>query len=650
MNHFKGRAFQVVLIAITCLVFYGNTLQNDYAFDDSVVITENEFTLKGLSGIPEIFGNNTFRGSYGNNPTVARYRPLSVATFAVEYQFLGLNPAFSHFVNVLLLILTSLVLYTLLSKLFGGPEPKDRLLDFPLVAALLFIAHPIHTEVVANIKGRDELLMLLFALSAMMLTLQYLDTRERRSLHWSFLLFLLALLSKENAIAFLAIAPLTMYYYKPARRPVCLRALLPLAVASATFLGVMRLVLGNSGPIPPQDIITEPFAYATLSERFATALHTLGVYLRLLVFPHPLTIDYYPFHVKLADWRSLSVWSSTLAHASLFLFALLNVRRRSVIAYGILFYLFSLFVVSNLPFSIGTFMSERFMFVPSVGFVVIAAWLLTTRVFPLLKHGRLALLVLALPCLYKTYTRNQVWKTDFSLFTTDVATSQNSIKANLAAAVTFLMEAPKVYDASLAQTYRARALGHSKKAVLLYEQHVTVDCLKGTSYSHALTLLGDCYAAVGALDDALQCYKKAIRSSPDQEQLGEAVEAINSKSNDVDFKFKSYTEFVDLVPNNFMFNYRLGYIYGREKHDLTNAVHYLQRAVDIRPDEAHALEALSHAYKLSSNYAKAAFYLEKSAAANPNDPAHLRRLLAIYKLAGNEEKASEIMQRIGPVE
>jgi tetratricopeptide (TPR) repeat protein len=249
-------------------------------------------------------------------------------------------------------------------------------------------------------------------------------------------------------------------------------------------------------------------------------------------------------------------------------------------------------------------------------------------------------------CLVKTYSRNEQWRNDFTLFTADASTSSNSIKANLAASVSYLLESQKVDDSELIGVYRTRALEHSKKAVALYERHIDVDRLRGTSYGHALTLLCDCYGANGMLEDTLQCYKKAIRSVSDRDPLYETMETTISKSNDPDFKIRNYLELVALAPDNFLFNYRLGYLYGREKSDLTRSIQYLQKAVELRPKESHALEALAHAYKLSKDYDRAALYLEKAAAENADSTAHLTRLLDIYRLAGNREKEIEVVNRL----
>jgi protein O-mannosyl-transferase len=649
MGYFKNTTFRYVFLAAMCFVFYGNTIGNDYAFDDAVVITENQFTQKGLAGIPAIFANDTFRGSYDGMPTVQRYRPASLATFALEHELFGQNPHVSHFNNVVLLVWLSLVLYALLRKVFADSTGAPGGFELPFVAVLLFIAHPVHTETVANIKGRDELLALAGALSALLLLVRYIDARRRRYLLGAFLLFSLALFSKENAITFLAIAPLTVHFYKKERWTTYLTALLPLAIASAVFLGARSLALAASASaaIPSaNDILSEPFAHASTSQRVATAFHTVGRYLGLLVFPHPLTIDYYPFHVQLASWTSIGVWLSVLAVLAATVFAVRGLKRRSIVAYGILFFLITFSVVSNLPFSIGTFLSERFLFTPSLGFVLVVAWLISARM-PL-RNNRKALLVLALSlaCLVKTYGRNQVWKDDFTLFTTDVRTSANSIKGNLAASVSFLMEAQKLGDGALATRYRTSALDHAKKAVSLYQQHLDAEQLKTSSYANAVVLLGDCYGANQMADAALQTYATIFTWSTNREHLVEAIEKTLDKSGDVDFKLKSYAEFLRLDPDSFIFNYRLGYLYGKEKNDLVRSIQYLRRAVELRPTEILALEALSHAYKLSSNFDQAAFHLEKVAAMKPDDPSYARKLLALYRLAGNQVKETALLERL----
>lgn len=646
----KGERLKYVVIAIAGIICYGNAIPNGYAYDDAVVITENQFTQAGITGIPKIFSNNTFVGSYDNVPTLERYRPLSVATFAVEHQLFGQNPQMSHLNNVLLYVLTTLVLYRLLSKVFGNYGDGSGLLDWPLVATLLFAVHPIHTEVVANIKGRDEILALAGSLSGTLLVLKYLDRHEVLHLISGFGLFLMALFSKENAVTFLAVVPMTVFYYKKARGTDYLYSSLPLVAACIVFLGVRQWVLGEPRPPFPQDIITEPFFYASLSQKLATIGYTFGLYVKLLFVPYPLTIDYYPYHVRLMSWTNAAVWLSVIAYVSLAVHAVWRLRERSVVAYGILFYMMTFSVVSNVPFSIGTFMSERFMFMPSLGFVIAFAALLSHPAFPLNKHRDVMVLALALACCLVTHSRNRVWRNDFTLFTADVKTSENSIKANLAASVTLLTASNGVSDGALSREYRAEALKYARRAVAIFEANVSSVHRKGTSYDHAMTLLGDCYGAVGMLESALQCYRRILHSVSNRDALCNAIERTISRSDDVDFKIASYAEFAALVPDNFVFNYQLGLLYGKEKNELTKAVQYLDKAVELDPSHVDALRALSHAHQLAKDYERAVVYWERVVDLRPGSVPFLKQLRMLHELAGHRAQEEAVTRRIENLE
>ena len=114
----------------------------------------------------------------------------------------------------------------------------------------------------------------------------------------------------------------------------------------------------------------------TASEKFATIFYTLLKYVQLLFVPHPLTHDYYPRQIEMMTFGSPAVWLSLLLYGGMLVYALSGIRRRDPVRYGILFYLMTLSIVSNFVFPVGTFMGERFAFMPSVGFcMVLGAWL-----------------------------------------------------------------------------------------------------------------------------------------------------------------------------------------------------------------------------------------------------------------------------------
>ncbi|MEM1120739.1 MAG: tetratricopeptide repeat protein, partial [Bacteroidota bacterium] len=197
-------------------MLYAYSATFEYVLDDQIVLTNNTFTKKGFDGIYDIMTKESFVGRFGeqkNLVTGARYRPLSIVTFAMEYQFFGANSVISHSINVLLYALLGLLLFRILSLFFPLSEEKAWYFSVPFLATLLFVVHPIHTEVVANVKGRDEIMTLLGALGALYGSYKFVFTKKSVFLFFSFCTFFLALLSKENALTFLAVIPLSLYFF-----------------------------------------------------------------------------------------------------------------------------------------------------------------------------------------------------------------------------------------------------------------------------------------------------------------------------------------------------------------------------------------------------------------------------------------------------
>ena len=195
----------LLFIVILAFALYGNTIQNGYSIDDDFVTTEkNQLVKKGIRGIPEIFAT---RYSEGQGQTYG-YRPVVKISFAIEYELFGLNPHISHLINILLYALTGIFLFLLLKKILKKYNPL-----LPFIITILFIAHPIHTEVVASLKNRDEILSFLGSIIALYLFIKYTETNKIINITLGVFFYIIALLSKLSTITFLAVIPLTIYYF-----------------------------------------------------------------------------------------------------------------------------------------------------------------------------------------------------------------------------------------------------------------------------------------------------------------------------------------------------------------------------------------------------------------------------------------------------
>jgi len=376
------------IIFILAFILYANTISHDYALDDAIVITENEFTKKGFGGFKDILSTELFTGFFGKKKDLVvggRYRPLSLITFAIEYELFGLNPHISHLINILLYAFTGSILFYVLSGLLNHFPSKKWYFSLPFWITIFYIAHPVHTEVVANIKGRDEIISLLGALLTFRFLLQYLNTQKIKFTIYGFFSFFLALLSKEIAITFVVTIPLAIYFFSEQRLKNILTVTVPLILSSILYLIIRHAVLGSPTVKIADELMNNPFLYASTAEKFATIFYTWGLYLKLLFFPHPLTYDYYPFHISIINWLDLRAIISLIIYLFLGLYALFGIKKKNIISFGILFYLISFSPVSNFFFPIGVFMNERFLFVASLGFTIIVAYLFLNKLPVIIK-------------------------------------------------------------------------------------------------------------------------------------------------------------------------------------------------------------------------------------------------------------------------
>ncbi len=140
-----------ILAALIGFVLYANTFGHQYALDDYSVMKENWVVKGGLENLRKIFTTEYRYGAW-NSPG-SLYRPITLTMFAFEWQNWPDSPFVYHFINVLLFSLTGWVLWVTWRRILGEYPPA-----LTAMAVLFFMAHPVHTEVVANIKSRDEIL------------------------------------------------------------------------------------------------------------------------------------------------------------------------------------------------------------------------------------------------------------------------------------------------------------------------------------------------------------------------------------------------------------------------------------------------------------------------------------------------------------
>ena len=634
----QNRLVYGILIILSFLL-YGQTMSYDYTLDDSIVIKKNEFTKKGVAGIGDILTNDTFVGFFGKKKNLVaggRYRPLSLVTFAIEVQMFGMKPGFSHFINILLYALTAILLYKLLLRLLKRFKPKKWYFSIPFIATILFIAHPVHTEVVANIKGRDEIMTLLGSLLALWYTLNYLDSKKIKYLLYSFIAFFLAFMSKENTVTFLAIIPLSVYFFTEHKLKDNLFSMIPLLAATLIFLGIRQNILGSFSAPVANELLNNPFLDASKSEKFATIFYTLLLYIKLLIFPHPLTYDYYPKQIPIINWSDIRAWGSLAIYSLMGIYALIGFKKKSIISYSIIFYIATLSVVSNLVFPVGTFMNERFIFISSIGFTLIIAYLLSEKLQILIKNYKsysyaLSSILLIVMMLYsvKSISRNRAWKDDYTLFTTDTETSVNSAKGNAAVAALYREKAESAILPAERNKYWKLCIQHFTKALEVYPKYFDVSLDLAVSY----------YKYNKDLDKSAEYIKKAWAINSSNPKVMQFVNAIFGEAKAPRKKLALLLELDKLKPGKYSIIYNIGSLYGKEFNNLTKAVEYLEKAVKINPKGTEALKDLGVAYGMLKQYKKSVDISLRAIQLDPRDAQVYFNLGVNYRNLGDSEKS-----------
>jgi hypothetical protein len=532
---FINKKLHLIILFVFGFLLYANTITHDYTQDDAIVINDNDFVKKGFSGIGEILGNDTFLGFFKvkkNLVAGGRYRPLSLVTFAVEYQFFGESPTVSHFINVVLYALTGMLLYLVVLQFFHNKSTSEGYF-IALATAMLFLAHPIHTEAVANIKGRDEIMALLGSLGALYFAMKYALKGNFVQLIFAGICFFLGILSKENTITFLAVIPLAIFTFTKTEASKIGISTSVLVAFAAAFLIIRSSILGDAANLTANanmELMNNPYLKWTGSqyvdfssgEKFGTIFYTLGKYLVLLIFPHPLTHDYYPPQIPMMTFADGQVIFTLLIYIGAGIYALMRLPKKDPIAFGIIYFIATLSVVSNLVFPIGTNMGERFMFMPSVGVCLIAAVLLhklTNKKIANFSDLKLALPIIALFLVgfsLKTVVRNMAWKNNYTLFSTDIQTSINSAKLNNSMAGITSEEAIKPENAAKKQQMLNDAIRYGLKA---RELHPT--------YANPNVIIGNAYLYLGDYQKSIEFYDYTLRITG--EGSSDYTNALNNK-------------------------------------------------------------------------------------------------------------------------
>lgn len=597
--HWKQHWIPALILVVLPLALYWQSVNYDFVLDDSIVYSENNFVKKGISGIGEILTTETFSGYFGEQKNLvvgARYRPLSLVTFAIENQLFGTNPKTAHIINILLYVLSVILLYRLFFLLTGASASRTWFWSLPFVAALWWVVHPVHVEVVANIKGRDEIMALLLAGGAMWYGMRYFDKGGWWRLGVMSIALLGGILAKENAFTFLGLIPMAWWVFREWRFDRKGWMLLgSMAVIGLVYFAMRYHAIGYIQGVDPNtlSIMNNPFRGMNLGERMGTIAYTMLDYVRLLIFPHPLTHDYYPYHIPITNFGNWQPWLAMLIYLPAIYFAITGVLRKNTGAYGIAFYLATLLVISNIIFPVGTFMNERFLYMPSFGIALTLGWLVTERI-PV-KYYRLAqglLVITVIGFLVRTYTRVPVWENKVTLNRAAMAVSTNSARANLFYGTIY-------FDKSL------QAANNEERNINLdtAEVHIRRAIEILPSYGDAIRMLGgvaaERYKTDGDLNRLLDQFYQVLMMYPRDDYIPQYMEYLNNRRQQI-----------ELLTD---FDYRVGTEIMMKKFQYyPEAIKYLNYGLTLNPDDRRLNQAMADSYRALGQPENATPYLQRA--------------------------------------
>lgn len=514
----------LLVVAVSAFLAYSPTLTSEFVWDDLHYKTN-----------PALIGSNPYSFFLGSS---VYYRPLLHLSVVFDYSIWNLNPFGYHLTNALLHTICSILVFLTALLIFNAKSTMPHMKTQPItshhpavlsfMAAMLFVFHPVHTESVAWINGRTDVMATLFILLAFISYLSYLKDRKT-ALALSSLFFLFALFCKENAISLIGVVFMYGIITGIPKRKIFLTEL-------SLFAGfAVYLALRSGGGI--KELAASPgsreafFSSAVTFGNFFNFLSMgIGFYFEKLVLPVDLNIFpslpenpiyYVIFFTPLIIGSFLYIKGKRLA---VFLMTWIIVTLMP-----------SLFILFS---QVASPVAERYLYMPSVGFVILLSMLIGK-----IKDRRLAFISLfSILAIYSVITFDRLgdWKNDMALWEGTAMKNPDSPIAhtNYAAALIRagdsdrareeLLIAVKQKDISFAQTSKILELlglvetksGNYEKAKKYLVNSIKANDKNTSAYNNLGFLYASMADATGDTGEkalhrkAIENYEMAVELSP----------------------------------------------------------------------------------------------------------------------------------------
>ena len=643
--YFKEHKKVFFTFLVLVLLFYGNSLKNKYALDDDYVTVTNfpvkgnqfvpnhNLVSKGFGGIVKIWKSRYAHDSEGSFD----YRPFTTTTFAIEYAIFGQNPFVSHLVNLLLYFICVWLLFCIILKLLDDYEQKFGL---AFLCSLLFLVHPIHTEVVNNLKCRDEMLAFICGMCALWFSLKTHDKSNLKNIAFIVLFLAIGLFSKRTAMIFFAVIPMCIIFFRKINLKkigilfvllVFTNYLIPLIKMNIVTEKVVRHFYHFENPLYTDSV--------SLLHKLIIGIKTFGFYIGFSLFPYPFRYYYGANTFDLSsDFNIYFLIGITFLVALGFY---IYKTKNKLLLFATLLFCGCIAPFTNIGTPAPGILGERFAYFSSMGFCLMVAIIIVNyaknihykSVSQFFSKPLIYVLPIMLICMAYTWNRNSKWNTKLTLFEHDIVHLEKSSKANSLLANEYfeMLRSPnkKYSDQILLQKcikHYSAAISNDSSFFSAYnnigvtyysylndfktaKKYFSLAIRHKPLYAQAYENLGNCFKQEKNIRKTVDCYKKAIEINPKQ------FTAYTSLIN-LFFEEKEYNKTIKVInvayssfPNNYELMAQEANCY-LLKGDTIDAMIKYEEAYVLNPNQNLA-QFLSQKFKETGNAAKHEFYKNK---------------------------------------
>jgi tetratricopeptide (TPR) repeat protein len=328
-------------------------------------------------------------------------------------------------------------------------------------------------------------------------------------------------------------------------------------------------------------VVNNALAAATNnSDRIATAILILVKYIQLLFFPHPLSWDYSFNQIPIVSFSDIKVIIMLVVFTALGIFSIINLKKKNVFAYCILFFFITMSVVSNIFIMIGATLGERFLFTPSLAMCIALPFFLD-RFGKNILLGTIGIVVVLFS--FATFNRNKDWKDNFSLFASGVEATPNSSRAESALGSSYREQAEKEPDPNKRAEFFQKAIVYYKKAIEILPDN-----------TEALYNAGVCYYGMGDRENAQKVYEQALKVSPEYTSAANNLGVIYFEQKDYESAKKYFLLAIKYDANNADALGNLGAI-NHNLGDYKTAISYYEKSLQLNPNNQNILSNLQKA-------------------------------------------------------